>query len=170
VIETNVVCALVESELCNRRVARAWLGYGDPLFLEFSREMDGHGDGAVTKLHTNFAVWAVRSAVCAGQECDEQPLLEAACQSLVGAVVQGVAVSPVGTLTIDLDGSRALKVTPWPREDGHSDAWCLGLSNDRILAVSNAGQFVVVDRDCPTNEWFKPKLGQGEPSDGAESR
>lgn len=172
--DAAVIRHLVEETLRGRRVATAWLGYGDPLFLELSRTPCAsdarEGNPSRLKLRTNFATWSVQGAVSADQEQDAQPLLEEACRSLVDATVTAVAVNSSGALALTFDAGRTLRVVPWPLEDGRSDAWCVSLGDGRIAAASNSGEFVVVDNDAPTHKWFRTMAKRGEPSDAAESR
>jgi hypothetical protein len=173
VTDAAAIHRLVEETLRGRRVVKAWLGHGDPLFLEFSRMLCPSkvrdGNPSRVKLDTNFATWSVQGVVSADQEQDDQPLLEEACRSLVDATVTAVAVNSSGALVLTLDAGHALHVVPWPLADGMSDAWCVSLADGRIAAVSNGGEFVIVDKDVPTRDWFPRIAKQGEPSDAAAS-
>lgn len=153
---------LVECELGRSTVVSAWLGYGDPLFLEFARASETRSDNpksgaAYCKLDTNFATWSVEGAINGNQERDARIRLESACQSLFDAVVHEIEVSEDGRLTLRFDGRRVLTVAPWPLDDGLSDAWSLTLHDEKILAVSNAGQIAIVERHVPIRDWFVAK-------------
>jgi hypothetical protein len=153
---------LVECELRRSTVVSAWLGYGDPLFLQFVRTSGTRSDAAKTdatgcKLDTNFATWSVEGTINGHQERDTRIRLESACQSLLGAVVHEVEVSEDGRLTLRFDRCRVLTVAPWLLDDGLSDAWSLTLCDEKILAVSNAGQIAIVERHVPIRDWFVAK-------------
>jgi len=156
------VCELVERELRSSTVVSAWLGFGDPLFLQFvkasrTRSDLPESDAAHCKLDTNFATWSVEGIVNGNQERDTRIHLESICQSLLDAVVHEVEVSEDGQLTLRFDGGRVLTVAPWPREEGLSDAWSLSLCDEKILEVSNAGQIAIVERHIPIRDWFAAK-------------
>jgi hypothetical protein len=157
------VCELVECELLRSSVVSAWLGYGDPLFLQFARASrtrtdNPNNDAASCKLNTNFATWSVAGPVNGNQERDTRTRLESACQSLLGAVVHEIEVSEDGRLTLRFDALRVLKIAPWPVFDGLSDAWSVTLCGGKILAVSNAGQIAIVDSHVPIRDWFVATL------------
>lgn len=150
---------LVDAELRRSIIAAAWLGFGDPLFLELDRMPESaggnvNGERARCQLDTNFATWSVTGPIHLHQERDAGDRLEDACRLLLGAVVQHTDVADDGRLTLQFDWGRTLIVEPWPVEEGQADAWCITLRDGRILAVSNAGQVAVVDRDLPIPEWF----------------
>lgn len=153
---------LVECKLRRSTVVSAWIGYGDPLFLQFVRASgtrigDATSDAACCKLDTNFANWSVEGTINGNQELDTRIRLASACQSLIDAVVHEVEVSEDGRLTLRFDECRVLTVAPWPMEDGLSDAWSLTLCDEKILAVSNAGQVAIVERHIPIRDWFVAK-------------
>ena len=153
---------LVERELGRSSVVSAWLGYGDPLFLEFAKASrtqtdNRNSDEACCKLDTNFASWSIEGPINGNQERDTRARLESACQSLLGAVVHEIEMSQDGRLTLRFDGHRVLRVAPWPVDDGLSDAWSVTLCGERILAVSNAGQIVIVESHVPIRDWFVAK-------------
>lgn len=151
---------IVECQLQYGSVVSAWIGYGEPLFLKFTRapqpqSFTPNSDTAYCKLKTNFATWSVEGPIIGNQERDDRAHLESVCQSLLDAVVQEVEVAEDGRLTLRFDGCRVLKVVPWPVDDGLSDAWCMTLKIDKILAVSNSGRVAIVDNHLPIRDWFK---------------
>lgn len=150
---------MVESRLLQSTVTSAWLGYGDPLFLTFTEAHPARGDepneaSAECKLDTSFATWSIEGPIVGNSERDDRDCLASAAQSLIGAVVHAVELTSDAVLTIRFDGSRSLVITPWPEEDEPSDAWSITLPEDKILAVSNAGQVVVVEKHLPIRDWF----------------
>jgi hypothetical protein len=67
---------------------------------------------------------------------------------------QSIVHDPNDFLIDRFDGARLLRITPWPVTEGHSDAWSLSLSDDKILAVSNTGPFAIVEKHLLIREWF----------------
>lgn len=154
---------LVESELRRRTLIAAWLGYGEPLFLEFVRDSrpdtrESNVQSDKCKLETNFATWSIEGPINGTSDSDSRECLESASQSLIGANICDLEISVDAILTVRFDGVRLLKIVPWPVADGLSDAWSLSLPDDRILAASNAGQFAIFEKDVPIRDWFGNKL------------
>jgi hypothetical protein len=155
----NRVRELLESEFHRSFVNSAWLGYGEPLFLGFTKisRTDGNEpsvESAEFKLETNFATWSIEGPICGNSERDNRDSLDSASQSLIGAFVDELELTPDAILTLRFDGSRLLKIIPWPVDEGHSDAWSMTLPDDKILAVSNARHIAIVEKHVPIREWF----------------
>lgn len=153
------VCELLEPALHHSSVIAAWLGYGNPLFLEFTnssrRETDKPNvQAADCKLQTNFAAWSIQGSINGNSESDTRDRLESAAQSLIGAIVDDFEFSADAMLTIRFNETRLLKIVPWAVDDGHSDAWSMTVPDDRILSVSNAGQIAIVEGHIPIRDWF----------------
>lgn len=96
---------LVESELHRSAVISAWLGYGEPLFLEFTKASrrdrnEPSVDSAECRFDTNFATWSIEGPVCGNSERDNRDCLETASQSLIGAIVNDLELSADAVLTI----------------------------------------------------------------------
>ncbi len=154
---------LVESELLPSTLITAWLGFGESLFMEFMRiqrpdTSEPNVPSDKCKLQTNFATWSIEGPINGTSVSDSRDCLESATQSLIGAIIYDLELSVDAILTVRFDGARLLKIMPWPVADGHSDAWSLSLPDDRVLAVSNAGQFAIVEKNVPIREWFGKKL------------
>jgi len=158
----NQVRELLEFQLHRSAVVSAWLGYGEPLFLEFTKSSrrecgDSSADSSECKFETNFATWSVEGPICGNSKGDNRDCLESACQSLVGAIVDDLELSADAVLTIRFEKDLVLRIIPWPVTDGHSDAWSLTLPDDTILAVSNSGQVAIVEQHTPIKDWFADK-------------
>ena len=95
---------------------------------------------------------------------------EAAFRSPYGATLHGVAVPSGAALPIRLNEQRALAVMHWNACCKISNASCLNLGDERVLAVSNEGQVASLNQERPSRDWVPTKARKGEPDVGADSR
>jgi hypothetical protein len=157
--------ARLDTALAGRLCVSAWLGYGQVVFAGFGKQplpergADGHRPKPPFELQTNFADWSVTGPHGAVSSDMARGEMEAAAKSLIGQRVVGWDFLERRGLSVAFLGGIALRVSPWPASDEDvSDAWSLECSDGQILAVSTAGQVVVVNAKVPVAHWFGPAV------------
>lgn len=167
IVNLNVANEALTEALTGRTCSSAWLGYGNPLFLGFGkvsyeRVTLSRGDFVHQiveyEVQTNLADWSLETAgppVLMIQMDDAQA--EKAAHALIGHLVSGWQLIEGHGLQIDFEGGIRLRVLPWTDADSverNTDAWCVSLPDNRIVAVSCDGRAVAVDSNMPIRDWF----------------
>jgi hypothetical protein len=167
IVNLNVASEALTEALTGRTCGSAWLGYGNPLFLAFGKtsyeELTLRGRVvkhrvAEYKVTTYCADWSLETA---GPPVSifhmDDALAKEAAHALIGRQVSGWQLIDGHGLQIDFEGGIRLRVLPWMDEESvgsDTEAWCVTLPGNRIVAVSCDGRVVAVDSEMPICDWF----------------
>ncbi len=162
----EVMTARVDKALLGHKCVGAWLGHGEVLFCGFGPEVlpergeDGKRCDPPYELTSNCAEWSIERAGVklhgVNLDGDERASLERAALDLVGLEVRSWSlVEPQHGIDVVFDDGRVLQVRGWTDgAEGETDAWSLSAQDNKILAVSNLGQAVIVEASLPIRDWF----------------
>jgi hypothetical protein len=160
----DVAAQALTEALSGRTCSSAWLGYGDVLFLGFGNVSFAevppriHGTPEY-KVQTNFADWTMETVGPPGAVLEPEQAKQAV-HSLVGKSVTGWRLIDGHGFQIEFDVALRLRVVPWTDADStDTDAWCVGLPGNRVVAVSCDGRVASVDSREPIRDWFRRDRG-----------
>jgi len=165
IVNLDVASEALSEALSGRTCSDAWLGYGNPLFLGFGKVSQvritlrrGTFDDLVAEyqLNTNFADWSLETVRTAASMIQmDMDQAEQAVKALEGKQVLRWQLIEGHGLQIEFEGGRRLRVVPWTDSDcADSDAWCVSLPGNRVVAVSCDGRVAAVDSWVPIRDWF----------------
>jgi hypothetical protein len=167
IVNFDAASEALSEALSGRICSYAWLGYGNPLFLGFGKVSQesitlsrGTFDHRVAeyKVTTNFADWSLETlGPAASMILMDMDQAEHAVKALEGKQVLRWQLIEGHGLQIEFEGRLRLRVVPWKdaeSADSDSDAWCVSLPGNRVVAVSCDGRVAAVDSRVPTRDWF----------------
>ena len=162
----DVASEALSEALSGRTCSYAWLGHGNPLFLGFgkvsqesitlSRATFNHRV-AEYQVNTNFADWSHETVGTAASMIQmDMDQAEQAVKALEGKQVLRWQLIEGHGLQIEFEGGLRLRVVPWTDSDcADSDAWCVSLPGNRVVAMSCDGRVAAVDSRLPIRDWFR---------------
>jgi len=166
IVNLKIAAEALSEAMSGRTCSSAWLGYGNVLFLSFgkisfvdvplSRGTIKHCI-AEYKVRTNFADWSVETAGTPASRIEmDMDQAEQAVKLLEGKQVLRWQLIEGHGLQIEFEGGLRLRVVPWTDSNcADSDAWCVSLPDNRVVAMSCDGRVAAVDRGVPIRDWFR---------------